>query len=452
MQLKLIHNGTIINEGKRFEGYIIIEGERIKTIGDGPYREGEGLPSFKDYEWVIDARKGYIIPGIIDDQVHFREPGLTYKGDIHSESRAGVAGGVTSFMEMPNTKPATVTLEALEEKFAIAEKSAMANYSFYIGATNDNASVLSRINPKEVCSVKVFMGSSTGNMLVDNENTLNRIFAESPILVAVHCEEETIVRNNLKLYKERYSDNITPSMHPLIRSAEACYASSAKAAALAHRYGTHLHILHVSTAKELELFEQKPLQEKTVTCEVCVHHLWFSDNDYLTKGNFIKWNPAVKTLEDRNGIREGVLNGSVDVIATDHAPHTLEEKSRKYSEAPSGGPLLQHSLTAMIEMSKQGIFSMEKIVEKMAHAPALLYNVQDRGFIREGYYADIAVIDNDARWWVTKDNILYKCGWAPFEGTEFSSRVSHTVINGTVAYDNGTFNEQYRGKALAFNR
>lgn len=440
----LIHNGIIVSEQKRFEGYIITENERIIKIGTGIYTEDK-----TDFNEIIDAEGGYILPGVIDDQVHFREPGLTYKGDIASESRAAIAGGVTSYMEMPNTKPPTTTIEELNRKFERAAETSMANYSFYFGATNDNADTLSRLNVKEVCGVKVFMGSSTGNMLVDNSETLARIFSESPLIVATHCEEESIIRANRdRIYKE-YDGRLTTSLHPVIRSEEACYASSAKAVELAAKYNTRLHILHLSTERELSLFSTKPLSEKRITSEICVHHLWFSDRDYATKGNFILWNPAIKRIEDRDALRRGVLEGKVDVIATDHAPHSFEEKSGTFPNVPSGGPLVQHSLTAMMEMSEKGLWSVENVVEKMCHAPKTLFRVKERGYIREGYFADIAIVKKES-WNVEKSNILYKCGWSPFEGETFSFKVTHTIVNGAHVYNKGEFNEEFRAMKLEF--
>ena len=447
MERLLIRGGTLINEGERFEGYVIVSGDRIETVGRGPYP----YERFDGTE--IDARGQWVLPGAIDDQVHFREPGLTYKADIRSESAAAAAGGITSFMDMPNVKPPTVTGERLEEKFARAAETSVANYSFYLGATNDNLDEIRRIDPARVCGVKLFMGSSTGNMLVNDDAALRAVFAESPVLVATHCEDEATVRAGMEKYAALYGDKLTAAMHPLIRSAEACYRSSARAVELATRYGADLHVLHLSTARELDLFDAgKPLGEKRITNEVCVHHLWFSDNDYARKGNFIKWNPAVKTEADREALRQGIVNGKVDMVATDHAPHTLEEKQRPYREAPSGGPLVQHSLVAMLELSARGIFPVEKVVEKMCHAPAVRFRVSQRGFLREGYFADIVLVRPGEEWTVAPDNILYKCGWSPFEGVRFSHRVTRTLINGHTVYCNGKTDLSYRGKALAFDR
>ena len=447
MKKRVIYNGIIVNENRRYEGYVIIEGTRISSVEAGKF-----TGDTEEYDSVTDAREGYIVPGVIDDQVHFREPGLTHKGDIHSESRAAVAGGVTSYMEMPNTQPTTTTLDALAWKHETAAARSLANYSFYLGATNTNFDVIEKADLRKVCGIKVFMGSSTGNMLVDSQEMLVRLFSSSPLLIATHCEEESVIRENLKRYKALYGDRLSASVHPAIRSAEACYASTAKAVELAHKYGGRLHVLHLSTRRETELFDARPVQAKTATCEVCVHHLWFTDADYAEKGNLIKWNPAVKTQADRDGLREALKKGRIDVVATDHAPHTLEEKRRPYLEAPSGGPLVQHSLTAMMDMAEQGIFTPETVVEKMAHTPARLFNIRERGFLRPGYFADIAVVARKEPWTVTSENILYKCGWSPFEGHTFSSRVTHTFVNGTPVYDNGVLDEEFRGMALEFDR
>lgn len=442
----LIENGTLINEGHRFAGYIEIAGERIVRVGEGVYPEAR----FDGKR--IDAAGQLVLPGVIDDQVHFREPGLTYKADIHSESIAAVAGGITSYMEMPNTKPPAVTNALLEEKFQRAAETSVANYSFYLGATNDNLPEIRALDPRRVCGLKLFMGSSTGNMLVDDEASLTAIFAESPVLIATHCEDEATIRANTEAFRAKYGENITPAMHPLIRSAEACYRSSARAVELADRYGADLHILHLSTARELDLFERKPLGDKKITNEVCVHHLWFCDEDYVAKGNFIKWNPAIKTHGDRDALRAALIDGRADVVATDHAPHTLEEKMQPYLSAPSGGPLVQHSLVAMLELSRQGLWNAEKVVEKMCHAPALRFGVKERGYLREGYFADIVLVDPAADWTVTRENVLSKCGWSPFEGVRFGHRVSHTIINGTLVYKDGKVDTTFRGAALEFDR
>ncbi len=446
MSRLLIRDALIINEGERYKGAVVVNGGRIEQIV-----KGESPHDFQGQ--VIEAEGLWLLPGVIDDQVHFREPGLTHKGDIHSESMAAVAGGITSYMEMPNTVPPATTIELLEEKFAIAEQNSFANYSFYLGATNGNIGEIGKIDPKRVCGVKVFMGSSTGNMLVDDATMLERIFAESPVPIATHCEEESIIKYNLEQYKAAYGENITPAMHPLIRSAEACYVSTAKAVELADKRGADLHVLHLSTERELALFDaKKPLNEKKITNEVCVHHLWFSDADYADKGNFIKWNPAIKTLADRDALRTAVNTGKIDVVATDHAPHTYEEKSRAYLSAPSGGPLVQHSLATMLELAKEGVYSAEKVVEKMAHAPAVRFKIKERGFIREGYHADLVLVDPAAEWEVNKANILYKCGWSPLEGVRFSSKVALTIIGGRIVYKYGEIDRSFRGTALEFDR
>lgn len=446
--MKLIHNALICNEYHKYYGYITIQDQRIESIG-------HGVPSDETIERAIekiDARGSLVMPGVIDDQVHFREPGMTHKGDIASESRAAVAGGVTSYMEMPNVNPATTTIELLEQKYARAAEVSPANYSFYMGATNSNIDEIARINPKNVCGVKLFMGSSTGNMLVDEADTLTNIFKNSPVLIATHCEQEEIVRANMQAAIARFGDNVPIEMHPVIRSAEACYTSSAKAVELAVRHNARLHVLHLSTARELELFESKPLADKKITNEVCVHHLWFTDEDYAKKGNFIKWNPAIKSRSDRDALREAVNSSRIDIVATDHAPHTLAEKSKPYLQAPSGGPLVQHSLTAMLEMVSQGHFSIEKVVDVMCHRPAELFSVEKRGFLREGYFADIAIVNLDHPWVVSPSNILYKCGWSPFEGQLFGAKVTHTLVNGELAYADGTVNDSTRGLRLTFTR
>jgi dihydroorotase len=445
MSTLLIKNATIINEGKKFNGSVFIENDLIKQI-----ITGNDLPA-ADSE--IDASGLLLLPGAIDDQVHFREPGLTNKANIRTESRAAVAGGITSFMEMPNTKPQATTQEILEEKYKIAAESSAANYSFYLGATNDNIDEILKTDPKSVCGVKVFMGSSTGNMLVDDEAILGRIFSECPTLIATHCEDEATIQENTTIYKNKFGENMPFKYHPVIRSAEACYKSSKKASELARKHGARLHILHLSSAEELELLDQgMPLTEKKVTGEVCVHHLWFTDADYDKYGSRIKWNPAVKSEHDRNALRKGLINDALDVVATDHAPHTIEEKNNKYFSAPSGGPLVQHALVSMLEMVKQGIFTYELVTEKMCHNPAILFQIDKRGFIREGYKADLVLVDPNSSWEVTPETILYKCGWSPFEGTTFSHKVVHTLVNGELAYTNGEVNDAIRGERLAFNR
>lgn len=445
----LLKNAKIVNEGKIVSGHILIEDETIARI----FKIEDDITSLEKTNEVVDVKGNYLLPGVIDDQVHFREPGLTHKANIQTESRAAVAGGITSFMEMPNTVPNTLTQELLQDKYDIAEKTSYANYSFYMGASNDNIEEVLKTDPKTVCGVKVFMGSSTGNMLVDNPDTLEELFSKCKLLIAAHCEDETTIRNNMAAYKEKYGEDIPVTCHPEIRSEEACYKSSSFAIQLAKKHNTRFHLFHLSTAKELELLENKtPLKEKRITAEACVHHLWFSDEDYKTKGNFIKWNPAVKKASDRDAILQAVLDNTIDVIATDHAPHTLEEKQKSYFEAPSGGPLVQHALVAMLEHYHNGKISLEKIVEKMSHAVADCFHIENRGFIREGYFADFVVVDIDSPWTVEKSNILYKCGWSPFEGTTFKSKILKTFVNGTLVYDSGTFNEKYRGKRLTFYR
>ncbi|WDF63094.1 dihydroorotase [Flavobacterium sp. KACC 22763] len=442
----LIKNAKIVNEGTIFEGDVLIENDLIVEIADSI--------SLKTSDCiVIDAEGNYLMPGAIDDQVHFREPGLTHKGDIESESRAAVAGGITSFIEQPNTVPNAVTQEILEDKYQIASKKSFANYSFMMGATNDNLEEVLKTNPKNVAGIKIFLGSSTGNMLVDNEAVLEKIFSSTPMLIAVHCEDETTIKNNLVAFKEQYGDDVPVTAHNLIRSAEACYISSSKAVALAKRTGARLHIFHLSTAKEMELFTNKiPLEEKKITAEVCVHHLWFTDEDYKTKGNFIKWNPAVKTAEDRAELWKALNDGRIDVIATDHAPHTKEEKQQSYLNAPSGGPLVQHAVVAMFEAHHQGKISVEKIVEKMCHNPAKLFKIEKRGFIKEGYHADLVIINPSLPWSVKPENILYKCGWSPFEGYTFKSRITHTFVNGELVYNNFKVKDTRAGKRLLFDR
>ncbi|ABQ03588.1 dihydroorotase [Flavobacterium johnsoniae] len=442
----LIKNAKIVNEGSIFDGDVLIENDLIVEVADSI--------SLKTSDCiVIDAEGSYLMPGAIDDQVHFREPGLTHKGDIESESRAAVAGGITSFIEQPNTVPNAVTQEILEDKYQIAAQKSFANYSFMMGATNDNLEEVLKTNPKNVAGIKIFLGSSTGNMLVDREETLEKIFSSTPMLIAVHCEDETTIQNNLAEFKEKYGDDIPVTAHNLIRSAEACYLSSSKAVALAKKTGARLHIFHLSTAKEMELFTNKiPLEDKKITAEVCVHHLWFTDEDYKTKGNFIKWNPAVKTESDRKVLWEALNDGRIDVIATDHAPHTKEEKAQSYLKAPSGGPLVQHAVVAMFEAHHQGKISVEKIVEKMCHNPAKIFKIEKRGFIKEGYFADLVIVNPSKPWSVNTDNILYKCGWSPFEGTTFKSRITHTFVNGEMVYNNFKVKDIRAGKRLLFDR
>lgn len=446
--MKLIHKATIINEGVSFTGSVLLEGERITRIFTGDVPEAV----LNACRQVIDARGLYLIPGVIDDQVHFRDPGLTHKGDLSTESRAAVAGGVTSFMEMPNTNPQTITLAALDRKMEMAAGKSAANFSFYLGATNDNIGELKKTDPKKVCGVKVFMGASTGNMLVDDESSLQRIFAEVDMLIATHCEKEEIIRENSETYRKKYGEVIPISCHPQIRSAEACYRSSAQAIELADRYGARLHVLHLSTAREMGLFSHVPLGEKKITAEVCVHHLWFSDEDYDRLGARIKWNPAIKTAEDRQALREALLQGKLDVVATDHAPHLLTEKEGGCLQAASGGPLVQHSLQVMLELAGKGIYTKEFVVEKMCHAPARLFRVKERGFIREGYFADLVLIDPAKPCTVTAENILYKCGWSPFEGETFGCSVINTFVNGQLVYEDGKVAENLFGQPLMFDR
>ena len=442
----LIKNAKIVNEGSIFEGDVLIENDLIVEISDSISLKTSDCK-------VIDAEGSYLIPGAIDDQVHFREPGLTHKGDIESESRAAVAGGITSFIEQPNTVPNAVTQEILEDKYVIAAEKSFANYSFMMGATNDNLEEVLKTNPKNVAGIKIFLGSSTGNMLVDKEETLEKIFSSTPMLIAVHCEDESTIQNNLAEFKEKYGDDIPVTAHHLIRSAEACYISSSKAVALAKKTGARLHIFHLSTAKEMELFTNKiPLEDKKITAEVCVHHLWFTDEDYKTKGNFIKWNPAVKTAEDRAELWKALNDGRIDVIATDHAPHTKEEKMQSYLKAPSGGPLVQHAVIAMFEVHHQGKITVEKIVEKMCHNPAKIFKIEKRGFIKEGYYADLVIVNPSLPWSVKPENILYKCGWSPFENFTFKSRITHTFVNGEMVYNNFKVKDIRAGKRLLFDR
>jgi len=444
MNTYLIKAATIVNEGQQIVADVLIKDGLIAKIG-----QNLAAPDAQE----INAEGQYLLPGMIDDQVHFREPGLTHKADIFTESMAAVAGGITSFMEMPNTVPNTLTQDLLADKYEIAAQTSLANYSFYMGASNDNIEEVLKTDPKNVCGIKVFMGSSTGNMLVDNEKTLENIFSKAPILVATHCEDEATIRHNLAEYKAKYGENLTIEMHPLVRSAEACYKSSSLAVELAKTYQTRLHILHISTAKEIALFDNiTPLKDKKITAEACVHHLWFNDKDYASKGNFIKWNPAVKTEDDQKGVLRGVLENYIDVIATDHAPHTLAEKQQPYAQAPSGGPLVQHALPALLEMHLQGKISLEKIVEKTAHNLAICFDIEKRGFIREGYWADLVLVDLKDSWKVTKLNNFYKCGWSPFDGDTFQASITHTFVSGNLAYQNGKFTTNQIGQRLTFAR
>jgi len=444
MSTILIKAATVVNEYKQFVADILVKNGLIEKIA--PQIDTQA-------DIVINAEGLHLFPGAIDDQVHFREPGLTHKANIHSESRAAVAGGITSFMEMPNTIPNTLTQELLEDKYRIAAQNSLANYSFFMGASNNNLDEVLKTDIKNVCGIKVFMGSSTGNMLVDNPVTLEQLFAQAPMLIATHCEDEATIQRNLAHYKELMGDDIPVRMHPVIRSEEACYLSSSMAVELAKKHNTRLHVLHISTEKETHLFNNTtPLKDKRITAEACVHHLWFSDKDYETKGNFIKWNPAVKTEHDRDGILQAVLDGHIDVIATDHAPHTLEEKTQPYLQAPSGGPLVQHALVAMLELYHHGKITLEQIAEKMAHNVAICFQIEKRGFIREGYFADMVLVDLNQPWAVNKSNILYKCGWSPFEGATFRSTVKHTLVSGNLAWSQGKFVRDACGKRMSFER
>ncbi len=443
----LIKNAIIINEGISRHGSVLIEDAFIKKIYTAQVN-----PATIEADRVIDAAGKYLISGVIDDQVHFREPGLTHKGEIVTESAAAVAGGVTSYMDMPNTNPQTVTQELLEQKYQRAAQVSPANYSFYMGATNDNLKEVLETDPSKVCGVKVFMGSSTGNMLVDNEQILSEIFKNAPTLVATHCEDEAIIQGNIKIARSHYGENVPVSRHAYIRSAEACFRSSLNAVELAAKFGTRLHVLHLSTAQEMGLFSSGDVKEKLITAEVCVHHLWFDERDYITHGNRIKWNPSIKTVKDKEALWEALLSDRIDVVATDHAPHTLEEKSNTYFKAPSGGPLIQHSLVAMLEMSRKGYISPEKVIQKMCHAPADLFRIDRRGYIREGYYADLVLVDPNKSWVVSPENILYKCAWSPFEGIEFSHQVTHTFVNGKLVFCNGKVGGVIAGERLEFTK
>jgi dihydroorotase len=441
----LIRNAQLVNEGKVYHADVLIKNGFIEKIDTN----GIAMPADR----VIDATGLHLLPGVIDDQVHFREPGLTHKGEIYTEAKAAVAGGVTSYMEMPNTNPPATTLELLEEKYTRASQCSLANYSFFLGATNSNLEELLKADERMICGVKIFMGSSTGDMLVDNTLALDKIFSEVKTLIATHCEDDPMIKLNTAKFKEEFGDDMDATHHHLIRSREACYKSSSFAVELAKKHNTRLHILHISTAEELDLFRNDiPLSEKRITAEACVHHLWFSNEDYATKGNYIKWNPAVKLPSDRDAIFKAVLDGRIDVIATDHAPHTIEEKEQTYLKAPSGGPLVQHSLNAVLEFYKQGKITLETIVQKMSHNVAELFEIDRRGFIREGFYADLVLVDLNQKYTVSKNNILYKCNWSPFEGFEFHSKITQTIVNGNVVFDNGNINEIESGKRLIFNR
>ena len=443
MKSILITGANIVNEGRITRADLLVKEGRIAKIATDLSQE--------DADIHIDGKGKHLFPGVIDDQVHFREPGLTHKGEIYTEAKAGVAGGTTSYMEMPNTVPQAVTIPLLEEKYSRAKEVSLANYSFFFGGTNDNLDEILKLDLKNVCGLKVFQGSSTGNMVVDNIESLEGIFREYKGLLAIHSENDHIIAKNLAEYKAKYGEDIPVQAHPKIRSEEACYDASSRAVAMAKKFGTRLHILHISTAKELSLFDNTiPLEEKKITAEACIHHMWFSEEDYDTKGNLIKWNPAVKTSNDRDQIFQAMLDDRIDVIATDHAPHTLEEKSQTYLKAPSGGPLIQHSLVAMLDFYHQGKITLEKIAEKMSHNVAKLFRIEDRGFIREGYFADLVLVDLNSPWTVSKENILAKCGWSPFEGHTFQSKVTHTVVSGHLAYNQGEFDESEKGMRLTF--
>lgn len=440
----LLKNAKVVNEGGINEWDILLDGDYIARISNDISDSNAT---------VIDLRGKYIFPGIIDDQVHFREPGLTHKGNIATESRAAISGGITTYMEQPNTNPQTTTIAKLEEKHALAKDASFANYSFLFGGTNDNLEELKRLDKNACSGIKLFLGSSTGNMLVDDEAVIESIFRNTEMVISAHCEDETTIRHNLEVYKEKYGEAIPVECHPLIRSEEACYLSSSKAIELAKKTGARLHVFHLSTGKETDLFRNDiPLEEKKITAEVCIHHLWFSDEDYLNKGTLIKWNPAVKTAKDRDFLWKALLDDRIDIVATDHAPHLLSEKDNPYLKAPSGGPLVQHALPAMLEKHLEGSIGLERIVEKMCHNPAKLFDIEKRGYVREGYFADLAVVALDEPWEVSKENIMYKCGWSPFEGNSFRARVTHTFVNGHLAYENGRISEKRNAKRLTFNR
>lgn len=446
MSTTLLKGGTLVNEGRQFQADIRIAGQYIAEISE------QGL-SAKENETVIDLSGKLVIPGMIDDQVHFREPGLTHKAEIYTEAKAAVAGGITSFMEMPNTVPNTLTQELLEDKYQIGKEKSLANYSFFMGASNDNLEEVLKTDARQVCGVKVFMGSSTGNMLVDQDEVLDDLFRNCPMLIATHCEDESTVRANTALAKKTFGEEVPIEQHPIIRSEEACYLSSSKAVRLAQKHNTRLHILHISTAKELDLFRNDiPLAEKRITAEACIHHLWFNDSNYADKGTFIKWNPAVKTAYDQENILKAVIDNRIDIIATDHAPHTLEEKSNSYFKAPSGGPLVQHALPALFELYDNGKISLEDIVRKTSHAVADCFHIEKRGYLREGYFADLAIVNMNSPWLVEKGNVLSKCGWSPFEGQQFKAYIEKTFISGHLAYDQGVFDESKKGERLSFNR
>ena len=440
----IIKNAKIVNENKIYNSDVLIVDKKIKKISSNINVSAERI---------LDAKGLHLFPGIIDDQVHFREPGLTHKANIYTESKAAIAGGITSYMEMPNTKPQALTQDLLEEKYQIASKKSLANYSFFMGVSNDNLNEVLKTNPKNVGGIKVFMGSSTGNMLVDNVAVLEKLFKESPTIIAVHCEDEEIVKKNLNSAIEKFGTNIPITEHPKIRSEEACFKSSSLAISLAKKHNTRLHVFHISTEKELSLFKNNTsLENKLITSEACIHHLYFDENDYKKKGSLIKWNPSVKKVSDKKALLKAVINDKIDVIATDHAPHTIDEKSKPYLQAPSGGPLVQHALPAMLELYHQKKISLQKIIEKMCHNPAICFNVEKRGFIKEGYYADLILVNLNSPWKVNKENLLYKCNWSPFEGDIFKSKITHTIVNGNIVYNNGVFYEGNKGMRLTFER
>jgi len=444
MQTTLIKNARLVNEGHIREADLLISGDLIERID---------RDITADNARIIEAGGNYLLPGLIDDQVHFREPGLTHKGTIASESRAALAGGITSFMEQPNTVPQTTTIERLEDKFNLASHTSFANYSFLFGGTNDNLEELKRLDKKACSGVKLFLGSSTGNMLVDDERVLESIFRNTEMVISAHCEDEGTIRRNLALFKARFGEDIPIACHSQIRSEEACYLSSSRAVALAKKTGARLHVFHVSTARETDLFRNDiPLEQKRITAEVCIHHLWFSQDDYQEKGTLIKWNPAIKGAADREKLWQALLDDHIDIVATDHAPHTLEEKRQPYTLAPSGGPLVQHALPALFEKYREGRIALETIVKKMCHNPAILFQIEKRGYIREGYFADLVLVNSNRPWKVNKENIAYHCGWSPFEGQVFNSAVTHTIINGHLAYENGQFSPIRKASRLTFNR
>ena len=460
----LIKNATLVNEGKSFMASVVISGDTIEKIipaGSLQDNESTSLQDFDNCE-VIDAKGLLLLPGAIDDQVHFRDPGLTHKGDIATESRAAIAGGVTSFMDMPNTVPNTLTQQLLQDKYDIAAEKSMANYSFYMGVSNDNIDEVLKTDPKNVCGIKAFMGSSTGNMLVNNELTLQRLFQEAPCLIATHCEDEDTIRRNMEIFKAKYGDDAPASIHPLVRSEEACYKTSSYAAELASKYGTQLHILHLSTAKEIQLFNNNiPLKDKKITAETCLHYLLFDDRDYETKKTFLKCNPAVKTENDKLALIQACIDNHIDILATDHAPHTFEEKNKPYFSAPSGGTSVQHLLLGALELAikeqkstdkSRQTLTIEKVVELLSHNPAILFKINKRGFIREGYYADLVLVDPNKEQIISNNDVHYKCGWTAYEGMKLSCSVTHTFVNGELVYENGRFKEDYRGKRLTFNR